>query len=438
VDAGECIGSVAVRESGQIVRADVYCVTRGLLTILFIDRPDYYDRPFLYGDRNEDYPDNPARFAFLVRAALEWGARSLDPYTAIHAHDWQAGLTPLLLRDEYASAPPFRGVPVVFTIHNLAYQGLFDTTWADRLGLHPSVVTMDGIEYWGRISLLKAGVVFGDVITTVSPEYAREIQTPEAGFGFDGILRNRAEDLIGILNGIDYDQWDPARDPHLPMAYDASRLDGKASAKRAVLEAFGLATDAETMRRPLVAMISRLVDQKGFDLLADLGDELPRLDASFVLLGTGERRYEDFWRDLAAAHPERIGVRIGFDEAMAHLIEGGADIFLMPSHFEPCGLNQMYSLRYGTVPVVRATGGLADTVRPFDSSSGTGTGFTFHDYTPDALLATLRLAVGSYQDRLLWREMQRSGMHQDLSWDASARKYIEVYAAAAARAQAQV
>jgi starch synthase len=292
------------------------------------------------------------------------------------------------------------------------------------------------MEYWGRISFLKAGIVFSDVITTVSPEYAREIQTPEYGFGFDGILRSRSADLVGILNGIDYDQWDPARDPHLPVTYDAVRLDGKASAKRAVLEAFGLGTDADTIQRPLVAMISRLVDQKGFDLMAQLGAELPRLDASFVLLGTGERRYEDFWRSLSAAYPDRIGVRIGFDEAMAHLIEGGADMFLMPSRFEPCGLNQMYSLRYGTVPIVRATGGLADTVRPFDPSSAVGTGFTFRDYTPEALLATLRLAVESYRDRALWRELQRTGMNQDLSWDASARRYIDVYAAAAARAQA--
>jgi starch synthase len=261
----------------------------------------------------------------------------------------------------------------------------------------------------------------------VSPRYAREIQTPELGFGFDGILRARSADVVGILNGIDYHQWDPERDRYLPEPFSADRLDGKAAAKRALLQQFGIVPDAQAMGRPLVGMISRLVDQKGFDLIAALGDELPALDASFILLGTGERRYEDLWLALAGRYPDRVAARIHFDEGLAHLIEGGADLFLMPSRFEPCGLNQMYSLRYGTLPLVRATGGLYDTVRSLDPRTGEGTGFTFQEYSPRALLNTLRWALGIYRDRETWTRMQRAAMRQDFSWDASARQYVKVY-----------
>jgi starch synthase len=283
------------------------------------------------------------------------------------------------------------------------------------------------MEYWGRISYLKAGIVFSRLITTVSPRYAEEIQTPELGFGFDGILGARADDLIGILNGIDYDQWDPARDPNIPEPYDADNIAGKRAAKRAVLETYGLRTDETAMARPLVGLISRLVDQKGFDLIAEIADELAQLDASFVLLGTGDRRYEDLWLGLAARHPDRIGAKIGFDEPLAHLIEGGADLFLMPSRFEPSGLNQMYSMRYGTVPVVRAVGGLDDTVRNYNPRTGEGTGFSFQDYTAQALLNTLRWALEVFGDRATWQRIQRAGMTEDFSWDASARQYVKVY-----------
>jgi starch synthase len=264
-------------------------------------------------------------------------------------------------------------------------------------------------------------------VTTVSPRYAAEIQTPEFGFGFDGLLRQRAADLVGILNGIDYDEWDPARDPALPEPFTASTLAGKAAAKRRVLETFGLPTTDEALRRPLVAMVSRLVDQKGYDLVAGIADELPRLDATFVLLGTGDPTHEALWRDLASRFPAQVGARIGFDESLAHLIEGGADLFLMPSRFEPCGLNQMYSLRYGTVPVVRAVGGLHDTVRNYDPATGEGTGFTFVEYSAEALLGTLRWALTTFGDRDAWARIQQAGMRQDHSWGASARQYLAVY-----------
>ena len=427
VTAGEPFGRVTVPLGGQAAAAELFAASADEVRTIFVDHPAYYDRDFLYGTGGRDYADNPERFAFLARAALEWAAALGERYDVVHAHDWQTGLVPVLLRRLFATHPVLHGLPSVFTVHNLAYQGVFDASWLPRLGLGWELMHVDAIEYFGRISLLKGGVMFSRLVTTVSPQYARDIQAPELGFGFDGILRYRSRDLVGILNGIDYDLWDPARDPLLPEPFDASHLAGKAVCKRELLAEVGLPSDAQTVARPLVGMISRLVDQKGFDLLAALSDELPRLDASFVLLGTGERRYEDMWLALATRYPDRIAARIGFDEALAHRIEGGADLFLMPSRFEPCGLNQMYSLRYGTVPLVRATGGLFDTVENFYPARGSGTGFTFSEYSPQALLGTLRWALGVYADRVVWRRIQLAGMRQDFSWDASARQYVKVY-----------
>ncbi len=428
IKAGAPIARVTVPLGGQVAAASVCSVSDEGNRTLFVDHPGYFDRDYLYGAAGHDYPDNPERFAFLCRAALEWAESSGERYDVLHGHDWQAGLLPVLQRQ--VASPSLRGVPAVFTIHNLAYQGIFDASWLPRLGLGWEWMNINALEFWNRISLLKGGIVFSRAITTVSPRYAQEIQTPEYGFGFDGILRNRSDDLVGILNGIDYDQWDPARDPHLPEPFDAVHLEGKQAARRALLEAFGLPADPQGTR-PIVGMISRLVDQKGFDLLAELSDELPRLNASFVLLGSGERRYEDLWLALASRHPDRVGARIGFDEPLAHRIEAGADLFLMPSRFEPCGLNQMYSLRYGTPPLVRATGGLYDTVKNFDDRTGTGTGFTFEKYSSQALLGTLRWALQTYANRPVWRRIQAAGMQQDFSWDASAREYAKVYERAA-------
>jgi starch synthase len=395
--------------------------------MFFIDQPHYYDREFLYGVSSQDYDDNAERFGYLCRAALDWAASTGDRYDVVHTHDWQTGLVPTMLATTFRTHATLGGTPAVFTIHNIAYQGTFAAAWMPVLGLGWELFRVDALEFWGRISFLKAGIMFSRVVTTVSPRYAQEIQTPAFGFGFDGILRHRASDLVGILNGIDYDQWDSERDVHLPEPFSASNLMGKAAAKRVVLEAYGIPVSDFTMARPLVAMISRLVDQKGFDLVAGLAETLPQLDATFVLLGTGERHYEQLFRGLAARYPERIGARIGFDEGLAHRIEGGADLFLMPSRFEPCGLNQMYSLRYGTVPLVRETGGLADTVRNYDPRTGDGTGFTFVEYSTSALLGTLRWALDIYRDRGTWRRIQAAGMREDNSWDASARRYVQAY-----------
>jgi starch synthase len=432
ITAGTPAAPVDVALGRQVEPAAVYTSVDDGVRTVFIDHPAYFDRDYLYGASGHDYPDNPERFAFLAQAALNWAAASGEVHDVFHAHDWQAGLVPVLAGRMFRTQALLTRVPTVFTIHNLAYQGVFDASWLPRLGLGWDLMRLDAMEYWGRISYLKAGLIFSRLLTTVSPTYAAEIQTPEYGFGFDGILRERADDLVGIQNGIDYDRWDSARDPALPEPFTASRLDGKAAAKAAVLDAVQLPVTEDVLRRPLVGLISRLVDQKGFDLLAALADELPRLGATFILLGNGERRYEDLWLALAARYPDRIAARIGFDDRLAHLIEGGADLFLMPSRFEPCGLNQMYSLRYGTVPLVRATGGLADTVRNFDPQTGEGTGFTFDEYSPQALLGTLRWALGVFQDRQTWRRIQVAGMQQDNSWDASARRYVEVYERAAA------
>jgi starch synthase len=431
VTAGQWRSDVSAVVAGATIQAGIFEEPLGPgARALLVDCPSLYDRDGLYNAGRVDFDDNPLRFAFLVIAALESAASEPTPIDVVHAHDWQAGLAGTYLIQHFSRHPVLSRVPTVFTIHNLAYHGIFAPEWLSVLGLGWELMHVDALEFWGRISFLKGGIVFSRLITTVSPRYAQEIQTPALGFGFDGILRFRSRDLVGILNGIDYDHWDPARDVHLPEPYSASNLKGKAAAKRAVLETFGIGLGSGlegALSRPLVGMVSRLVDQKGFDLMAALGGELPSLNATFVLLGTGDRRYEEMWTTLAAQYPDRIGARIGFDEGLAHRIEAGADLFLMPSHFEPCGLNQMYSLRYGTVPLVRATGGLADTVRNYDSATGEGTGFTFSEYSPRALLGTLRWALDTYKDKDAWRRLQRAGMRQDNSWDARARQYVEVY-----------
>jgi starch synthase len=427
IDAGEPLkGALAVPVAGSAYAARLSAVRADGVRTIFVAHPAYFDRDSLYGPGGTDYPDNAERFAFLARAAVEWASRN-GRYDIIHGHDWQAGLVPVLLATDPGKGEPLRGVGTVFTIHNLAYQGIFDAGWLVRLGLSPTLLRVDGLEYWGRLSFLKGGILFSRLLTTVSPQYAREIQGPDLGFGFEGILAGRSGDLVGILNGIDYDQWDPSRDPHLPEPFDASNLKGKTAAKRALLARYGFPVKRETLERPLVGMVSRMVDQKGFDLLSTVAAQLPQAGATFVVLGSGERRYEEQWREMATRHPDAIGVYIGFEEDLAHLIEGGSDLFLMPSRFEPCGLNQMYSLRYGTVPVVRATGGLRDTVQPVDPASGEGTGFVFEEYSADALWRALQAAIGLYRDKTRWRRIQRAGMRQDFSWERSARAYEAVY-----------
>jgi starch synthase len=397
------------------------------LTAVLVECGPLYERDGIYGIGNQDYPDNALRFAFLSRAGLEFAGRTLEHVDVVHIHDWQTGLAPVYLATLYKEHPVLGRARSVMTIHNLAYQGLFSPDLMPSLSLPWELFGVDGLEYWGKISYLKAGINFSTLVTTVSPTYAKEIQTPEHGFGFDGILRRRSADLTGILNGIDATQWNPMTDPFLPEPYGPDNLSAKRASKCAVLEALEMRADQAMLDRPMVGMVSRMIDQKGFDLLSRVVQRLLRLDATFVMLGTGDTRYEAEWTGLAASHPDQVAARIGFDERLAHLIQAGADIFLMPSRFEPCGLSQMYSLRYGTVPVVHATGGLEDTVENDNPKTGGGTGFKFKAYTEQAFLRALEASFNAFSDRKRWLRIQQAGMKLDFSWQASARKYVRVY-----------
>ena len=397
--------------------------TDGVKAVL-VDVPVLFDRESLYGAGGRDYPDNALRFAVLSRAALEYVRLKGDRPSVFHAHDWQTGLVPVFQKMHFAEDPLISGVPSVFTIHNLAFQGVFPPQVLQPLGLGPQMLDLEAMEYWGQVSFLKGGINFSEKLTTVSPTYAREILTPEYGFGLDGALRRRARDLTGIPNGIDTDRWNPAADAFVSARYSPNDLSGKREAKRQLLDHLGLTSPA-ALERPLIGIISRLTDQKGFDLIGAAAGSLMALDAGWAMLGSGDPQYEQMWRALAARHPDRVAASIGFDERLAHMIEAGADIFLMPSRYEPCGLNQLYSLRYGTVPVVRATGGLDDTV--IDASQPGGNGFKFNDYSPGSLVAAVTTAIARYHEPDAWQALQRAGMARDSSWDVSAREYVKVY-----------
>jgi starch synthase len=394
-----------------------------------VDIPEWFQRDGLYAAGGLDYADNAERFAGLAHAALEFAQQDTDAgrIDIVHAHDWQAGLVPALIRQQPARWTRVARAGLVMTIHNLAYQGLFSKDVVDRLGLGWDLFTMATGEFWGQLSYLKCGIASSDMVTTVSPAYAIETLEPELGFGFDGILRALGDRYVGILNGIDASVWDPAADPHLPAHYTTDDLAGKRLNKRALLDHFRLPVGDDALSRPVIGVVSRLVDQKGIDLILEAAGDLMNLDATWVVLGSGDARYESQFTELAARFPSRIGVRIGFDDGLAHLIEAGADLFLMPSRFEPCGLNQMYSLRYGTVPVVRAVGGLGDTVRPYGPRARRANGFKFRDATPEALLRTVRLALRIYRRPERWAMLMREGMQEDHSWAPRAREYVKVY-----------
>ncbi|HUL72585.1 MAG TPA: glycogen synthase GlgA [Vicinamibacterales bacterium] len=397
--------------------------------VVFVDAPRLFDRDGYYTTGGVDYPDNAERFAVLSAAALDV-AHSGDARVwpdVIHAHDWQTGLVPLLLRTTPERWPALASAGLVFTIHNLAYQGSFPRETVPALGLPWSVFTMEHGEFWDKFSFLKAGITSSDVITTVSPTYARETQRREFGCGLDGVLAARADRYVGILNGIDTRVWNPETDPYLPASYSSGDLSGKLACKRALLTRFGLPVGDDAVERPVVGMVSRLVDQKGLALIERAREALLALDATFVFVGTGDARYERWLRALSARYPTRVAAFIGFDEPLAHLVEAGADLFLMPSLFEPCGLNQMYSLRYGTVPVVRAVGGLDDTVQPYTARARHATGFKFREASADELVRTLRQALRVFRDRAAWARLVSQGMAEDHSWETSAREYVKVY-----------
>ncbi|NQW05711.1 MAG: glycogen synthase GlgA [Acidobacteria bacterium] len=397
--------------------------------VVGVDMPEWFDRDGLYAIGGTDYADNAERFAGLAHAALDFAQQDLDGgrIDIVHAHDWQAGLVPSLIRQQPARWTRVARAGLVLTIHNLAFQGLFPKEVIDRLGLSWDLFTMDVGEFWGHLSYLKCGVASADVVTTVSPSYAIETTQAELGFGFDGVLRGLSDRYVGILNGIDTSVWDPASDPQLPAHYSSEDLAGKRVTKRVLLETFGLPVGDDAIDRPVIGIVSRLVEQKGFDVVLAAADTLMELDATWVVVGSGDAEYERGFQALARRFPSRMAVRIGFDEGLAHLVEGGADLFLMPSRFEPCGLNQMYSLRYGTVPVVRAVGGLDDTVRQYGPRAKRANGFKFKDATPEALVGTLRQALRVYRRADRWADLVRAGMKADHSWAPSAREYVKVY-----------
>ena len=399
----------------------------GGVRYFFVDDPAYFDRDGLYGGSGGDYADNAERYSEFCRTAIEIAKNVWAP-DVIHCHDWQAALVPVLLRTTYGDDPLVRDIPVVFTIHNMGYHGLFGRDALERAGIPVGVFHPGGIEFFGNVNFLKGGLVFSDYLTTVSRKYAQEIQTREYGYGLDGVVRGRADRLVGILNGVDYGVWSPERDKFIAAKYSAKDLTGKQICKQALLELFGL--PAEHLAKPVIGIVSRFADQKGFDLIAERAHELMHEDLLMVVLGTGERKYEELFRALAAAYAGRVGVKIAYDNTIAHKIEAGADMFLMPSRYEPCGLNQIYSLKYGTVPIVRATGGLDDTIEAFDIEHGTGTGFKFVEYTGTAMIRSVRQALHLFMDERIWRRIQLNGMTKDFSWKASAVEYVKVYAAA--------
>src|SRR6266851_1999328 len=349
----------------------------------FVDYPPYFDREALYGGSAGDYPDNSERFALFSRAVLE-ASKILGVPHVFHCHDWQSALVPVMLRTLYAEDPAFHEVATVFTIHNIGFQGLFPPDTLPLLTLPWDLFTISKMEFFGQVNFLKGALVHSDYVTTVSKKYSQEIQTTEYGFGLEGVLRNRAATVTGILNGVDYEEWSPQSDKFIAA-------------------------------------------QKGFDLIAQIMDRLAREEMIMVVLGSGDKLFEDMFQRLNRQFPNKIAVRVAYDNAIAHKIEAGADMFLMPSRYEPCGLDQIYSLKYGTVPIVRATGGLDDTIEPWDARTGKGTGFKFSEYTGEALLATTKQALLAFRDQASWQVLMRNGMSKDFSWGASARDYGKIY-----------
>ena len=428
--AKRVIRSLWIPLAGRVYDVSIWELKSSDTTVYFVDQPELFDRPGLYGDQRGDYPDNHIRFAVLSKAALEV-SRRLFPADVIHCHDWQSSLVPAYLNDPRITDPHFLGIRTLLTIHNLGYQGVFDRTALGEIGLPEAFYSIDGMEFFGKINLLKAGIVFADRLNTVSRRYAQEIQTPAYGFGLDGLLRKRRAVLSGILNGADYSRWNPETDPHIPATYSAASaktLEGKRTCKVELLRETGLPERA--IDRPLLGIISRFTGQKGFDLIAEAAPELFKEDLYLVALGNGETKWENLFRDLQDEFPDRISVKFGYDDALAHRIEAGADMFLMPSRYEPCGLNQIYSLRYGTVPIVRATGGLDDTI--VSTPAGEATGFKFDDYNGKALLRAIRQACVRWNNRKAWTAMMVRGMREDFSWTDSAREYSDLYGKLAA------
>ena len=395
-------------------------------SVYFIDKPALFEREFLYGTPAGDYPDNAERFAFFSQAALE-SLKALDfRPDVLHLHDWQTAIALAYLKTAYREDPFFAGTRTLFTIHNLAYQGVFEPAVLKAIGLPETIFRMEeGLEFYGKVNFLKAGIVYSDAISTVSYRYSREIQTPEQGFGMDSLLRGRSDVIAGILNGIDYAAWNPAADTSIAAAYSPSDLKGKAVCKADLLSAFGLPASKKDV--PVIGMVSRLAGQKGFDILIEALPKLVTLGLKIVVLGTGEAAIQAELEKAARRTPSFFGLKIAFDEALAHKVIAGSDMFVNPARYEPCGLTQMYSLKYGTIPVVRATGGLDDSVQEFDPREGSGTGFKFERLEPAALAQAMDRAVRLYANKTAWSRLMQNAMAADFSWGRAAEEYALLY-----------
>jgi starch synthase len=403
------------------------------LRFYFIAQDALFNRDGLYGTSYGNFEDNAERFIFFSRAVVEMMEALEMDCDICHCHEWQTGLVPVYLRTLYGERPRFQRMATVYTVHNVGYQGLFSSYDLPLTGLGWELLSPKALEFYGHLNFMKGGLVFADLLNTVSSRYREEIQTPEYGFGLEGLFQERARELYGILEGVDYLRWDPGQDTFLEAPYDREHLDGKKACKIALEKHFGLNLQPD---KPLMGMTTRFFERKGIDLVEHILDDLMALPVGFVIQGTGEERHQYLLCEIANRYPEKMGLDIGYSEELTHQIIAGTDIFLMPSRFEPCGLDQLYCLRYGTIPVVRATGGLDETIQEYDPQSGAGTGFKFSGYTPAELMVAVRRALALYQNRPAWEALMRQNMALDYSWiNTAGPMYVELYRLAVEKRQ---
>ncbi|MGD2278464.1 MAG: glycogen synthase GlgA [Candidatus Omnitrophota bacterium] len=410
--------------TGRFSGFDLYSHKADGAVFYFIGKKKYFSREEIYGASGGDYPDNAYRFAFLSKAALILLKTLGFKPDAIHCNDWQTALIPLYLKHQFAADDFYAGIKTLFTVHNMAYQGVFSKRVMRGANIPEDLFTGDRLEFYGKLNFMKSGLIYADAISTVSRRYAREIMTPEYGCGLEELVNSRKEDLHGILNGVDYDTWSPEKDKVIKENFSADSLDKKENCKKDLLEYTKLAVSLKT---PLLGCVTRLVEQKGMDLVANIMDRIVREDAGMVILGRGSKRYNKMFADLERKYPGRLYVCSDFNDELAHKIEAGCDMFVMPSRYEPCGLNQMYSIKYGTIPVVRATGGLDDAIVDFDEDKEKGNGFKFKEANEDALFDAIKRALSSFKDKTAWRKLMTQAMSYDHSWEHSAKEYIELY-----------
>jgi starch synthase len=410
--------------SQRMVDGEIVETSYNGIPVYLVDKEEYFYRDNLYSTQDGDYIDNAERFIFFSKSIVEAIKVTGFVPDVVHCNDWQTALVPVFLKTLYRQDPVLSKIATLLTIHNLGYQGLFWHLDWHLLNIGWEYFTSKSLEFYGKINFLKGGIIFADILNTVSKKYSEEIQTPEFGSGLDGVLHTRKGDLYGIVNGIDYDEWNPERDPYIPATYDVDHLNNKGTCKAELQKAFGL---PENSAIPVISSISRLADQKGFDLVSEAFDQFISLGVHYILLGTGDRKYHELFTRLSDKYPRSFSVKIAYDNALAHLIEAGSDMFLMPSRYEPCGLNQLYSLKYGTVPVVRAVGGLDDTIEDDPKIPDRRTGFKFYDYTAPDMLDAVGRAVSTYVRKDDWASIVSRCMGQDFSWKKSAEEYTTLY-----------